>query len=43
MLSQTVESVEWPYKKLVFVTMLCIAYAAAGVAVLYPFYMYTMG
>ena len=40
MLSQPVE---WPYKKLVFVAMLCIAYTAAGAALLYPFYMYTMG
>jgi hypothetical protein len=37
------QSVEWPYKKFVFVTMLSIAYTAAGVALLYPFYMYTMG
>ncbi len=33
------QPLEWPYKKLVFVTLLGIGYAAALGAVVYPFYM----
>jgi hypothetical protein len=37
------QSLEWPYKKLVFGTLLGIGYAVALVAVVYPFYMYSLG
>src|SRR5258708_6744046 len=35
------QSLEWPYKKLVFVTLVGAAYAVAVMAVVYPFVMYT--
>jgi hypothetical protein len=34
---------EWPYKKLVVVALLSIGYTGAAVALLYPFYMYSLG
>ena len=37
------QPLEWPYKKFVFVTLLCMAYAAALMALLYPFFMYSLG
>jgi hypothetical protein len=40
MLSQPIE---WPYKKLVFVTLLGVGYAGAVMALLYPIYMYSLG
>jgi hypothetical protein len=40
MLSQPVE---WPYKKFVFVTLLCLGYAGAFMALVYPVVMYSLG
>jgi hypothetical protein len=35
------QSLEWPYKKFVFATLLGVGYAGALMAVVYPFVMYT--
>jgi hypothetical protein len=42
MLSQS-QSLEWPYKKFVFVTLLGVGYAVAVLALLYPIFMYSLG
>jgi hypothetical protein len=38
-----IQPAEWPYKKLVVVALLSIGYTGAAVALLYPFYMYSLG
>jgi hypothetical protein len=41
--SMSTQSLEWPYKRFVFVTLLGLGYAGAVMAVVYPFVMYIWG
>jgi hypothetical protein len=41
--SMSTQTLEWPYKKFVFVTLVGAAYALALGAVVYPFVMYIWG
>ena len=37
------QDTEWPFTRLVFVIVLCVAFACAAVAIVYPAYMYSLG